>query len=195
MGLYGKVCLLQLFHADIGHHSLRIEDVNLWVCSISLPIILVAWAEVSYNYFDAPKIQIIMSSSVNPIFLKPNSCNCASHRFSTIQEGAIYVMATVWSSCSQLFPSGNSYNIYKTTQKCVIDTERFCNSIVLITNCLRLFFCDSGRPGRLDLLQTRVKRHRWVLGGAEFWSVSVGSGFIFVTLIFKATTHTFVRLG
>lgn len=49
---------------------------------------LVAWAEVSYNYFDAPKIQIIMSS-VNPIFLKPNSCNCASHRFRTIQDGAI----------------------------------------------------------------------------------------------------------
>ena len=130
MGLQGKVCLLQLFHADTGHHGLRIEDVNMWVRSITLPTILVAWAEVSYNYFDAPKIQIIMSSSVNPIFLKPNSCNCASHRYSTIQDGAIYIMATVWSLCSQLFPSGNSYNIYKTTQKCVIDTE---SSVTLLS--------------------------------------------------------------
>ena len=162
------------------------------VCNISLPTILVAWAEISYNYFDGPKIQIIMSSSVNPIVLKPSSCNCASHRFSTVQDGATYVMATVWSSCSQFFPSGSNYYIYKTAQKCALDTERFCNSIVLITNCLSLFFCDSGRPGRLDLLQTRVKRHRWVLGGAEFGSVSVGSGFIFVTFIFKATAHTFV---
>ena len=37
-----------------------------------------------------------------------------------------------------------SYNIYKTTQKCVSETERFCDSVVLITNYLSLLFCDSG---------------------------------------------------
>ena len=53
-----------------------------------------------------------------------------------------------------------------------------------------------GRCGRMALKHKKrkknKKRTRWVLGGAEFWSVSVGSKFMFVTLIFKASTHTFV---
>ena len=60
-------------------------------------------------------------------------------------------MATVWSSCSQLFSSGDSYTICKTIQACASDTERFCDSLVLIINCLSLIFCDSGKPERLWL--------------------------------------------
>ena len=33
-------------------------------------------------------------------FLEASPWNCASHRFSTAQDGAAYIMTTVWSSCS-----------------------------------------------------------------------------------------------
>ena len=39
----------------------------------------------------------------------------------------------------------------RTAQECVADTERFCDSIFLIINCLNVLFCDSGRPGRFQL--------------------------------------------
>ena len=61
------------------------------------------------------------------------------------------VMVTVWSSCSEVFPSGGSSSICKTTQECASDTERFWDSIGLLLNCSSPLFCDSGRPGRLEL--------------------------------------------
>ena len=86
-----------------------------------------------------------MSNNVNLIVLRPV--------FGIVLaiDGAAYVMATVWSSCIWLFPSGGSYSICKATQECASDTERFCDSLVLIVSCLSLLFCDSGRPGKLQL--------------------------------------------
>ena len=37
------------------------------------------------------------------------------------------------------------------TQECASDTEGFCDSIVLLINCLSQLFCDSGRPGEFQL--------------------------------------------
>ena len=38
----------------------------------------------------------------------------------------------------------------ETIHKCALNTKRFCDSIVLIVNCLILLFCDLWRPGRLQ---------------------------------------------
>lgn len=89
---------------------------------------------------------------------KASSWNCASPRFSVAQYGSAYVMV----SCSlliMLFSSGGSYCICKMTKGSASDTERFCDCVVLIINCLSLIFCDSGRPGRHQLFYKQEAGH------------------------------------
>ena len=65
------------------------------------------------------------------------------------------------------FPSGGSYSTCKMTQECASDTERFCNSIVLIINCLSLLFWET-----LSFLQIRGRGR----GGAFVLGDTRGSG-------------------
>ena len=85
-------------------------------------------------------------------------------------------MAAVWSSC--FLPLGDSYSICKVTQECASDTERVCDSIVLIINCLSLLFCDSGRLRRLQLFYKQEAGdigRAFVLGGRRgYRSVLLG---------------------
>ena len=53
-----------------------------------------------------------------------------------------------------------SYNICKTTQKCVSETERFYDCIVLIINYLSLLFCDSGDLRNLNF-STNKRQGGW----------------------------------
>ena len=66
---------------------------------------------------------MITSSSVNPTLLRP-VLGTAGHRLSAVEDGAAGVMGAVWSSRSQLFPSGGSYSVCKTTQECATHTPR-----------------------------------------------------------------------
>ena len=64
------------------------------------------------------------------------------------------------------FPSDSSYSTCKTTQECSSDPERFCASVILIINCLRLLFCDSGRLGTFQLF---YKQEAVGEGGTLSW--------------------------
>ena len=73
------------------------------------------------------------------------------------------------------FPFGSRYDICKTTPGCTSDTERFCESLVLIS-CVSLLFVTQG--GLRDFSFSTNKRLRtwrglctsWEM--AEFYSVS-----------------------
>lgn len=80
----------------------------------------------------------LMNSRVNPTFLR-SFLGAVHHRLSTAQDGAVY---------SQL-QSG----LYKTSG--MRSPHCLCGSIVLISSCLSLLLCDSGRPGRLQVFSKK----------------------------------------
>ena len=97
-----------------------------WVCSISLLTVVVAHfhtgAEQATIILMPTKIQIIFSSSVNPILLR-SVLGTVLAIDSVMLKMEWFVITAVWSSCSQPFPSGGSYGICKTTQEPASDTE------------------------------------------------------------------------
>ena len=113
------------------------------------------------------KIQIIMSSRVNPILLRPvlgivlsiDSVLLKMEQFTSwLQSGHRAVsfspLMAVIVSVKQL------RNVHQ--------TERFCDSIVLIIKCLSLLFCGSVEAWEtFTFLHSRGRGHRgaFVLGG------------------------------
>ena len=59
------------------------------------------------------------------------------------------------------------------TQECASDTEGFCDSIVLLINCLSLLFCDSGKPGKFQLF---YKQEAGDMEGPWYCAGLVGGG-------------------
>ena len=132
------------------------------LCSISAGSrsCLFIWAEQATTILMPTKILISMSKSVNPILLK-FSWNCPSHKFSTAQNGAVYVVVAEQSSCT--FPLVRIKSICRTTQE--LQQTQIWNFVVLIISCLNLLFGDSWRPGRFQPFYKRGWRlgHRILL--------------------------------
>ena len=142
------------------------------LCSISLLAVIVAhlhiWAEKATTILMPTEISVSMSKSVNPILLRPVLGTCPSHKFSTAQDGAVYVVAAVWSSCT--FPLVRVKSICRTSQE--LQQTQIWNSVVLIISCLSLLFGNSRRPGRF---------HPFYKQGGRGW----GTGFCLILLWVK----------
>ena len=150
-----------------------------WVCSTSLVTVLVVclhiWAEQATVILKPTKIQIIMSSSVNPIkfqllcqlemlYCSRWSCWCQGCSLVTMQLAFTLLVVIA-------------------TQECASDTESI--SSVLVINCLSVLFCDSSRLGKLTFLQTRGRGHReplYLEGACRVLLISMASQ---IALIFS----------
>ena len=74
----------------------------------------------------------------------------------------------------------------ETIHKCALNTKRFCDSIVLIVNCLILLFCDLWRPGRLQLFYKQEAgdiEGGFILGGGESHRVPLGFIHVYIPLL------------
>ena len=58
-----------------------------------------SWTRLS-NWTELNWIQRLLGAQCSSHSLKASSWDCASHRFSTAQDGAAYVIAAVWSPCN-----------------------------------------------------------------------------------------------